>query len=63
MSTLGKPNVNEVSKFHFAKFKKKRKSTMLNTADEVSFECSSADLKVRTILDAFIADLSTEWVC
>ena len=36
---------------------------MLNTADEVSFECSSADLKVRTILDAFIADLSTEWVC
>lgn len=35
---------------------------MLNTADEVSLECSSADLKVKTILDAFIADYSTEWV-
>ena len=34
---------------------------MLNTADEVLLECSSADLKVRTILDAFIADYSTEW--
>lgn len=35
---------------------------MLNTADEVSLECSSADLKVRTILDAFITYFSTEWL-
>ena len=28
---------------------------MLNTADEVSLEFSSADLKARTILDAFIS--------
>ena len=35
---------------------------MLNTADEGLLECSSADLKVRTILDAFIAHFSTECV-
>lgn len=35
---------------------------MLNTADEVSLECSSADLKVRDILDTSIADFSTEWL-
>ena len=35
---------------------------MFNTADEVSLEFSSADLKVRTILDAFIAYFSTERV-
>ena len=35
---------------------------MLNSADEVSLECSCADLKVRNISDAFITCFSTEWV-